>query len=129
MFLDNERWLLVVKQTHDPEGTLRRTGKIQVVDAELKDQADKLQKQMEQRLVHHCQSRITQPERRDHWCLRFAARNFPQVAAIIALFGQAKKDLSHLDNNQCLLAASSSFLKATSNSEATMDDCHFCCVI
>ena len=76
---------------------------------------------MEQQLVHHCQSRIVDEKKRSHWCLEWGARNFPQVAAIMCLFGQAKSDLSCLDSNQCLLAGINAFLKAKSNPTTALE--------
>ena len=94
------------------------------VDATLLERADLLQKHLEERLLRHCQIRIPDEKKRKHWCLKLGAKNFPQVAAIITLFDHVKPDLSCLDHNQCLLATPSSFLKATSNSEASMQGCY-----
>ena len=85
-----------------------------------------LQRQMEQRLVYHCQSRIVDEKKRSHWCLEWGAQNFPQVAAIMCLFGQAKSDLSCLDSNQCLLAGINAFLRAKNNASAALEGSHLC---
>ena len=119
-YLMNERWKKAVEDSLDSKSN----NTILEVDQSLLDRADLLQKQLEQRLVRHCQIRIAKEEKRNHWCLRWAARNLPQVAAIMCLFNHIKPDLSCLDNNQCLLAATSAFLRATSNVEARMEGCY-----
>ena len=68
--------------------------------------------------------RISDEHKRKHWCLKWASKNPPAVAAIMVLFDHVKQDLSCLDHNQCLLAEPKSFLKATSNQEANMEGCY-----
>ena len=120
-FLENQNWVLQVLKTHDPDSNFRIANKIQAITPELKERANLLQRQMEQRLVCHCQSRIVDEKKRSHWCLEWGAQNFPQVAAIMCLFGQAKSDLSCLDSNQCLLAGVNAFLKSKNNAAAALE--------
>ena len=72
-FLENQNWILQVLKTHDPDSSFRIANKIQAITPELKERANLLQRQMEQRLVCHCQSRIVDEKKRSHWCFEWGA--------------------------------------------------------
>ena len=65
-FLENQNWVLQVLKTHDPDSNFRIANKIQAITPELKERAILLQRQMEQRLLHHCQSQILAEKKHNH---------------------------------------------------------------
>jgi hypothetical protein len=110
-FLSTHSWVLQVLTALDPNGHCAKAPEIQ--EPSLLQKADLLQTKLEQRLQFHCQLRIKDKNKREHWCLQWSAKNFPQMAAIMVLFNHVKTDISCLDHNQCLLAGPTFFLKAT----------------
>jgi hypothetical protein len=120
-FLSTHSWVLQVLTALDPNGHCAKAPEIQ--EPSLLQKADLLQTKLEQRLQFHCQLRIKDKNKREHWCLQWSAKNFPQMAAIMVLFNHVKTDISCLDHNQCLLAGPTFFLKAT-NREAHMEGCY-----
>ena len=119
-FLQMPNWASAVTKALDPWGNCT----VLDINNDLLVRADLLQKQLECRLTRHCRIRIKKESKRSHWCLLWASKNMPPMAAVMVLFNHIKTDITCLDHNQCLLAASSSFLKASSNREAMMEGCY-----
>ena len=92
--------------------------------AALQARADLLQEQLERRLGNHVQLKIADSNKWDHWCLRWASRNLPQMTAIMVLFRHIKDDIGCLDDTQCLLACTHTFLDARKTTEKKLEGCY-----
>ena len=78
------------------------------VSEEKKVTANKLVLILRNRFKVFLKQRIKEKARRDHWCMRFALKNLPVVAAALVLSGHVKKDVSCLNGRDSLLVTDSS---------------------
>ena len=65
--------------------------------------ADLLHKILLNRLARHINSRVREQEKRSHWCLKWAAENMAQMAAIMVVFDCVKDDLQLICEMKTLL--------------------------
>jgi len=123
-YLQDEMWVHQVIQALDPEDVISNSNHSNGIPQTSLDRADLLQKQLEQRLGRHCQVRIQNEKKRDHWSMMWAGKCLPQLSAIMVLFGHVKNDLACLDLNACLLADPSVFKKATTPTGKILEGCY-----
>ena len=106
-YLSNEDWLLTARIIFDPSSDVM----INEVNDEMCIKADKLQNALLNRLTNHVHRRIREKKKMEHWCLKLAANNFGQMAALMVLCNHIKDDLGCLDNNATLLKTNISFVR------------------
>ena len=87
-FFSNNRWVSMVKRIFDPSQKLNNAN----INKELFERGDELQKVLLTRLGAHVRRRIEDPIKREHWSLKWAARNMAQISAIMVLFNHTKED-------------------------------------
>ena len=72
--------------------------------------ADLLHRILLTRLARHINDRVQAQEKRNHWCLKWAAENMAQMAAIMVLFDCVKDDLQLLCEMKTLLKPQTQYI-------------------
>ena len=80
------------------------------VTDELKKKGDEIQKMLHKRLTKHLSYRITDPKIRKHWSFEWARKNFPHMAAVMALHGHVKDNIMVLGENATLLKSAAQYI-------------------
>jgi hypothetical protein len=106
-FLANVRWRRTVLAS-----LVGRVGDAVFFAAADQERADLLVRLEQGRLAVHVDTKVSDPARRDHICLRWFAANLARAAAVSVLFGHIKADLRCATPASCLLAGIRSFLPA-----------------
>lgn len=70
------------------------------VNENLYKTGDKLQSVLLTRLNKHIKRQIDDPEKRQHWCLKWAANNMAQTGTLMVLFNHTQEDCKCLDENE-----------------------------
>ena len=72
---------------------------------------DEIQKMLHKRLTRHLSYRITDPKIRKYWSFEWARKNFPHMAAVMALHGHVKDNIMVLGENATLLKSAAQYIE------------------
>jgi hypothetical protein len=101
-FLENQEWISEVKKMIVSDGQ-----DLNLVNNEMKEQADVLQRLLLQRLTFHVQRRCPNPKG-SKWVFNFTAENLSsRMAAMMCLQGHMKRDLTCLGEDKTMLVSRS----------------------
>ena len=108
-FLHNKTWMKITQECFHGMAITNQ------INDELTKNADKLHDILLTRLSNHIHHRISDNKKRDHWCLKWEARNMAQMSSLMILMGHIKIDLNCLDNNTTLLKSCDNFEAVNDN--------------
>lgn len=98
-----------------------------VIETQIEKEVNLLLSKVTTRLHNHVSTRIHDDVKRTHWCLQWAAANFPRLSAVIYLFDMVQQDLACATENCSLLSRDMTKFMSVNSASESFEGCYLYC--